>query len=271
MFSRRSFLSKIGVLCLWGITTELFKWFTPQEVRANALNTAEKYHQASKLTMFNILSGRVMQGHKPPSTKKYPDAEKIKLPQNFKYQGISVKEAIEKRRSTRNFTQHPISLKELSELLHYSTGTTQGNLRAAPSAGALYPIEIYPIIHRVEGIKQGIYHYSIEDHSLELLKEGDCRERISQYCLGQEFVGKCNVVFVLTAVFARTKWKYGDRAYRYVLLEAGHIGENIYLSAVSMGLGACAVGAFFDDSINKELNIDGIKEAVIHLTVAGKV
>lgn len=264
MFSRRSFLSKIGQLGLFG----LFKWATPDEVSASSLDMAEKYHQASEL---NIFSRPGMSSPKPAMFKKYKDAEKISLPQDFKYRGICVEEAIIKRRSKRDFAQKPMSLKELSCLLYYASGITKGNLRAAPSAGALYPIEIYPVIHQVEGIKPGIYHYSVLDHSLELLKEGDYRERISRQCLGQESVRNCGVVFIMSAVFARTKWKYRDRAYRFVLLEAGYIGENIYLSATSLGLGICAIGAFFDNSINKELNIDGIKEAVIHITVVGRI
>jgi len=282
MFSRRSFLSKIGLLGLFSTIGGFLidKWFILQEVSASAdqiknLDIAEKYHQESKLTLLNILSQRIRGVSKLPVFKKYPSAQKIKLPQDFKHQGISVEEAIEKRRSRRDFVQNHISLKELSCLLHYACGITKKpgfrSLRAAPSAGALYPIEIYPVIHQVKDIKPGIYHYSIEDHSLELLKEGDYRKPISQYCLEQEFVGKCGVAFIITAIFERTKWKYHHRAYRFILIEAGHISENIYLSATSLGLGACAVGAFFDDQINKELNIDGIKEAAIHITVVGKI
>ncbi|MEW6094927.1 MAG: SagB/ThcOx family dehydrogenase [bacterium] len=271
MLSRRNFLSKVGLLSLCG--TIFGKWFVPQEVNsAPKLDIGEKYHQESKHTLLNILSEAGIRGHEPPMFKKYPKAKKIKLPQDFKYRGISVEEAIVKRRSKRNFLPKPISLEELSCLLHYASGITgYGRLRAAPSAGALYPIEIYPVIHQVKDITPGIYHYSIEDHSLELLEEGDYRHKLSQHCLGQKFVAEAAVAFIMTAVFARTKWKYRNRAYRYVLIEAGHIGENIYLSATSLGLGTCAVGAFFDDQINKELNIDGIKEAAIHITVVGKV
>jgi len=274
MLSRRNFLFKIGFLSLGG--TIFGRWFVPQQVSsAPKLDIGEKYHQESKHTLLNIFSVIELYESKPPAFKKYPNAEKIKLPHDFKYRGIPVEEAIMKRRSNRNFIHHPISIEELSCLLYYASGITKGEgargLRAAPSAGALYPIEIYPVIHQVKGIKSGIYHYSIEDHSLELLKSGDYRQKLSQYCLGQEFAGKAGVAFIMTAVFARTKWKYRNRAYRYVLIEAGHIGENIYLTATSMGLGACAAGAFFDDQINAVLNIDGIKEAAIHITVVGKV
>lgn len=271
MRSRRNFLSKIGLLSLWG--TVFGRWLVPQEVNAvSKLDIAEKYHQESQHTLLNIFLGTGMKEPQPSLFKKYPASEKFKLPQDLKWTGISVEEAIVKRRSKRNFAQKPLSLKELSRLLYYAEGITdiRRGLRAAPSAGALYPIEIYPVIHQVEGIKPGIYHYSIEDHLLELLKEGDYRQKFLQYCLGQEFVAKVGVVFIMTAIFARTKWKYQHRAYRYVLIEAGCIAENIHLSAESMGLGACAVGAFFDDQINKELEIDGIKESAILIIVVGK-
>lgn len=264
------------MLSLWGTIGGLFMGsrFIPEEVSAKpnpkTLDTAEKYHQESKHSPLNIFT-RIREPQ-PPLFKKYPASAKFKLPQDFKWTGISVEEAIVKRRSKRNFAQKPLSLKELSCLLYYAGGITdtRSGLRAAPSAGALYPIEIYPVIHQVEGIKPGIYHYSIEDHSLELLKTGDYREKLSEYCLGQETAGRSAVAFIITAIFARTKWKYQHRAYRYVLIEAGGIAENIYLSAELMGLGACALGAFFDDQINKELNIDGIKEAAIHIMVVGK-
>lgn len=166
-----------------------------------------------------------------------------------------------------------MSLLELSRLLYYAAGITEPRygLRAAPSAGALYPIEIYPVINSVDGLARGGYHYSPQDHSLELIKEGDLRLQAVQVALDQEIVGNANVALFMTAVFQRSQWKYGQRAHRYILLEAGHIGQNIYLAATSMGLGACAVGAFFDDEINRMLGIDGTREAVVYLIIVGKV
>ena len=122
--------------------------------------------------------------------------------------------------------------------------------------------------HNVEGIARGVYHYNILEHALELIKEGDYRFRIANACLGQELVGNANIVIIKTAVFERVK-DYGDRGYRYIHLDAGSIGENIYLEAVSMGLGVCGIGAFFDDQINEMLGIDGVKESVIYVTSVG--
>jgi SagB-type dehydrogenase family enzyme len=143
-------------------------------------------------------------------------------------------------------------------------------LRAAPSAGALYPIEIYVVLHRTEGLVPGLYHYAVKDHALEQLQTEDLRGEIVFRGLGQEFLGKANLVLVFTAIFQRLRWKYQERAYRYALLEAGHLGQNVYLVGTSMGLGVCAVGAFLDDELNSLLGIDGQEEAAVYTLAVGK-
>jgi len=209
----------------------------------------------------------------PIQYKVYSSAEKIELPKEVSYSGLSVGEAIEKRRSTGDFSSEAMSLIELSRLLHYATGITEKRycLRAAPSAGALYPIELYAVINNVEGLATGVYHYSIGEHSLDVLRKADFRKEMVQHCLGQEMVGQANVAFIMTALFHRSRWKYQERTLRYTLLEAGHIAQNIYLTATSMGLGACAVGAFSDDDINPLLRIDRTRESVVYLVVVGNI
>ena len=164
-------------------------------------------------------------------------------------------------------------LVELSRLLHAATGITDSarGYRAAPSAGALYPIETYLIVHNVEGLEPGAYHYNVADHALEQLQTVDLRTEIVVAGIGQEMLGQAQICFVLSAIFQRTRWKYRERSYRYVLLEAGHIGQNLYLAATSMGMGACAVGAFLDDNLNDLLGLDGKEEAAIYLFAAGKI
>jgi SagB-type dehydrogenase family enzyme len=144
-------------------------------------------------------------------------------------------------------------------------------LRSAPSAGALYPFEIYVIVNNVSGLKRGIYHYQVLTHSLELIKLGDYRSKITNCCLNQDMAGKSGVTFVLTAIFERVTFKYDERGYRYVYIEAGHISQNIYLQATSLGLGSVVIGAFYDDKINKLLKIDGKKEAAIYVHAVGKI
>jgi len=238
-------------------------------------DVGELYHQWSKPGLLSWLGTAVQWGRQPPLYKEYPWAELVTLPPPEFPKALSLEEAIEKRRSIRDYSGEAMSLGELSLLLHLADGVTAHrygiDLRAAPSAGALYPIEIYPVVHNVEGLKPGVYHYNIREHALELLKEGDFRLKMVQYGVGQGMLGTANVVLVLTAIFQRTRWKYRERTYRYVMLEAGHIGQNIYLAATAMGMGACAVGAFFDDPINRLLEVDGVKEAVIYLLTVGKI
>jgi SagB-type dehydrogenase family enzyme len=116
-----------------------------------------------------------------------------------------------------------------------------------------------------------VYHYGVKDHSLAQVRVGDLRDEVVSQGLSQQFLGQCNVVLFLTAIFQRMRFKYQDRTYRYGLLEAGHLGQNIYLAATSMGLGACAIGAFMDDEINAMLGVDGEEEAAVYMLAVGKV
>jgi Nitroreductase len=196
----------------------------------------------------------------------------IKLPQP-NYKGMPVEEAIKKRRSVRSYSKKALTLPQLSQLLFSAqgiTGSASGyELRAAPSAGALYPIEVYLVVNNVEELSRGIYHYSVQKHALELLKEGDFRKEITNAGLGQDMLGDANVTFVLSAVFERTQRKYKDRSLRYIYVEAGHISQNISLQAVSLGLGSVCVGAFYDDQVNRLIGLDGNTESAIYLQAVG--
>jgi SagB-type dehydrogenase family enzyme len=142
-------------------------------------------------------------------------------------------------------------------------------LRTAPSAGALYPIETYLCVNNVTGINPGIYHYSIEKRNLELISKGQYGEAISRAAMDQEMLAKGNVVFIWTAIFERSKWKYRQRAFRYVFFDAGHIGQNLALAAEGLGLGSCQVASFLDDEVNQLLQVDGVHESAIYLSVVG--
>lgn len=237
-------------------------------------DVGQVYHEWSKPTVLKLLGTVADWGRQPEQYKEYAWAEKVALPPPGEFRGLPVEEAIGRRRSIRDYSGQPLSVEELSRLLFCASGITEDRwglkLRAAPSAGALYPIELYPVVHNVSDLAPGLYHYSVLDHSLELLRKGDFRATVAQAGLAQEFLGQANVVLVLSAIFQRTRWKYRERTYRYVMLEAGHIGQNVYLAATSMGLGACAVGAFFDDDLNRLLGLDGRHEAVIYLLAVGK-
>jgi len=275
LLGRRGFLLSALAAAAGFILGRLIPGRRLAELPYEAADVGELYHQWSKPGPFTGQAlGTVLDwGGQPEHYKTYADAERTSLPDPHGYQGLSLEEAIETRRSVRDYSDEPLSREELSRLLHAAQGITEGRwgLRAAPSAGALYPIEVYAVVHDVAGLEPGVYHYNVQEHGLELLKAGNFRTTMVRAGLGQAFLGQAGACFVLSAIFQRTRWKYRERAYRYVLLEAGHIGQNLYLAATSMGLGACAVGAFLDDDLNDLLGLDGKEEAVLYVITVGKV
>jgi SagB-type dehydrogenase family enzyme len=209
---------------------------------------------------------------KPGTYKRYPSAPKVRLDPSKHKSAASLWEIMEHRRSVREFKDEFITKSELSQLLWAAQGIThqEFGFRTAPSAGALYPVETYLGINSVDDVDPGIYHYSVETHELDLLVSGDFSIRIAHAALDQGIVYHANVVFIWTAIFQRSKWKYKQRAYRYVYLDAGHIAQNVALAAVAMNLGSCQVGALYDDEVNELLGLDGTDESVIYMTIIGR-
>jgi SagB-type dehydrogenase family enzyme len=212
---------------------------------------------------------------KPPTYKSYPSAmDIIDLPEPRFNENTPFWKVITNRKSTRQFTSSPISITELSLILYGITGLTRKYpnfaFRTTPSAGALYPIETYPIVNNISNLSQGIYHYDIAHHRLELLKEGDFRMEVAKACLDQNMADKTSVNLIWTAIINRAQWKYLQRSYRYIYMDAGHIGQNFYLVAEALNLGACTIGAIYDDELNQILEIDGNNETSIYVGVLGK-
>jgi len=234
----------------------------------------DNFQQKSKYIRNKLPQHRLDWVNKPKPFKSYPNAIKtIKLLSPEFDDQIKFWNVVLNRKSTRKFRQEPITQSNLSQVLFGMTGLTRFSpqlaFRTVPSAGGLFPIEIYPIINNVEELDKGIYHYNIAKHTLELLKEGDFRAEVAQGCLDQQIAYNSAVNFVWTAIIERSKWKYLQRCYRYIYLDAGHIGQNFYLVAEALGLGACTIGAIYDDEINKLLEIDGINETTIYVGVIG--
>jgi SagB-type dehydrogenase family enzyme len=247
----------------------------PPPVIPEGADVGVVYHEWSKPGVLDALGSVTDWGEQPPLYKTYPDAPRIPLPAPEPAAGLPTEEAIRRRRSTRDYADAPLSLGELSQLLALTgglAGERWGNrLRTHPSSGALYPLEVYPVVHRVEGLEPGVYHYGVQGHDLARLRAGDARGEVVRQGLMQEFLGEAGVVLVVTVIFQRMRFKYKDRTYRYGLIEAGHLGQNVYLAATSMGLGACAVGAFLDDQANGMLGVDGREEAAVYLLSVGRV
>jgi len=301
---------------------------------------------------------------KPETFKRYPDAETVELPLPMDVPPMELWRALAERRSKRKYSGGSMTLMQLSQLMWASQGVTARKgeylLRAAPSAGALYPVETYVVINNVtaspspakeeaappsplpsppaggrggeeettspspfpspsegrggeeettspspfpspsEGrgdeetdgnasgkgefdwpaeetandanrVPPGVYHYDVQNHRLECVKTGDFSRDVASAALDQVMCVNANVVFLWTAVFERSKWKYGQRAYRYVYLDAGHIAAHVALAAVALGLGSCQIAALFDDECNRIVGVDGTRESTIYMTSVGNV
>jgi len=184
----------------------------------------------------------------------------IRLPSPNQKGSMSLEEAIARRRSVRDFTSQPVSQAQLSQILWSAQGitNTREKYRAVPSAGATYPLEIFVVCGRncIEGIGEGIYHYNIDSHSLTLHYKGDVRLELARVALDQEYIYQAPVDIVICAIYERTAMTYGARAERYVHIEVGHAGQNIYLQATALGLATVAIGAFYDEQVREVLRLD---------------
>ncbi len=202
-----------------------------------------------------------------------PGRPLVRLPEPD-LQGMALEQAIRSRRSIRAYSADSLQLVELSQLLFAAQGITgrrgEKFLRAAPSAGATYPLETYVFVSRVSNLKQGLYHYVPDQHALEIVRTGDYTEKLGAACLGQSMPREAAVTIVLTAVPERTTAVYGERGMRYIHMEAGHVSQNICLEATSLGLGAVPVGAFYDQELNDLLGIDGKREISLYVNCIGR-
>jgi SagB-type dehydrogenase family enzyme len=182
------------------------------------------------------------------------------------------------RRSERGFADADLGLAELAKVLHQSYGVTGElrvaggalqKLRAAPSAGALYPAELYLGVRRVAGLEPGLYHYEVEEHALALLAAGDPTDELHSVCCQQPHARTASVIFLVAGAIQRTRRRYGERGYRYVLLDCGHLAGNLVLAATALGLATVTSCAFFDDAANELLRLDGLEEAVLYTAFLG--
>nr|QNO52209.1 hypothetical protein LFOEMHHC_00035 [Methanosarcinales archaeon ANME-1 ERB6] len=218
--------------------------------------------------------------HKPAEPVEYKNkipmqktevGGRIKLPEPSYTGNTSVETALSKRRSIRDYSGENLTLDEVSQLLWAAQGiTAPWGGRTAPSAGALYPLELYVVVGDVEGIDKGVYKYSREEHELEKVKEGDIRAELAEAAVGQECIRDAAIDIVFTAVYERTTRKYGERGIRYVHMEAGHAAQNVYLQAVSLDLGTVVIGAFMDDRVKELVNAEEQEKTLCIMPVGRK-
>jgi len=235
----------------------------------------ERFHEETKYAP-GRLGDHTLDWEKMPDTyKDYPSPISIRaLPEPNTGSPANIWEIFGRRRSTRAFAPaRGLSLGLLSSLLWSTQGITAEAgawyFRTAPSAGGLYPIETYIFARAVEGLEQGVYHFRPHRFDLEFIKRGDCATGLADAALGQEMITEAQTTFIWTSVVSRSTWKYRQRAYRYIYMDAGHICQNLYLAATAAGLGVCAVGAFYDDLVNDIIGVDGTDEKAVYLGCAG--
>jgi len=248
---------------------------------------AEMCIEASKLSpckvdqlrgIYRLRQSEALQHTATRSVKLYPHRPVLPLPEP-KFPSVDFWDILRRRRTVRHYNNHAMSLRDLSTLLKGSCGITgemayQPNLvqclRTVPSGGALYPFEVYCVVFSVDGIAPGLYHYNPLNHGLEELRVGEFKHFIIEAASGQgELVEECAVVFILTGMFWRSRFKYGLRGFRFVLMEVGHLAQNLLLTAESLDMAAVLLGGFYDDQVNRFVGIDGVNEAPLYLATIG--
>jgi SagB-type dehydrogenase family enzyme len=219
------------------------------------------------VTFLILLAGCESVSHAPQKT----DGVSIVLPPPVHEGGMSIEQVLLERRSVREYASAPLTLAEVSQLLWSAQGITHpSGLRTAPSAGALYPLEILLAAGEVADLKAGVYRYTPEGHELFLLFEGDRRRELSRAALNQPPLQDAPAVIVIMGVYERTTVKYGERGIRYVHIEVGCVSQNVHLQAVSLGLGTVFIGAFHDDKVREVLQL-GTDERPLGLMPVGRV
>ncbi len=238
-------------------------------------------HEFMERTKYRYTSRSDQQKGLPqPPLEIPPDPQKpvmsLPRPGSLDIPPLDLRDAIEGRRSTRSYLREPITLDELSFLLWCTQGVQQVHgdqmtFRTVPSAGARHALETYVLANAVEGLEPGMYRFLALSHQLQQVERGPAvAHRVTSACFDQQFILHSGAAFIWTAVPYRMTWRYGERGYRYLHLDAGHVCQNLYLAAEAVGCGTCAIAAFDDDEVGAVLGIDGSDQFVIYLATVGK-
>jgi SagB-type dehydrogenase family enzyme len=249
---------------------------------------AETYHEASKL--YPTFARRQTRGHLLEASyelqvstlravKRNRHSPTVKLPKPA-LPPAPLPDLLSRRRSTRVFGHESLTLDELSTLIHAAYGVTapseqptdsRGQLRrTVPSGGALYPLEVYVFAWRIEGLAEGLYHFDPLRRVLETTRSGELNQEVASAMVYEEAACGCGALFVMSAMFWRTRFKYGLRGYRFALLEAGHVAQNLQLAAEALGLGSVPLGGFYDSRLDELLGLDGVNESTLYCVAVGR-
>lgn len=257
---------------------------TPEEL----FSPAEVYHENSKLGPgCEELFQRIGAVNESPHIRSivsrpfrsYPGALHVDLPPAWGRTDGRLEDVLRSRRSCHDFSGNPMSLEELASVLALGDGIVavqrgddpaEFRLRTAPSGGGLFPVETFCLVMNVDGVSPGVYHYDVLRHRLAQVCATDCRRVLLASCNLEAEVRGAAVCMALSVVLPRSSFKYGQRAYRFALMESGHIAQNLLLAAEANGLGALPVGGFFDDTLNGLVGLDGFQEFVVYLALVGR-
>ena len=241
----------------------------------------ELFHENSKVTRFSKpfldeeIRARTAELHEVLPFEGYPIVE---LPDSLSLLKLSLRDAITKRVSCRKMAPSSLPLMDVATLLHYAYGVTRNktesdalrSFRVVPSGGGLYPLEMFFNSSHIAGVEPGLYHYNSLRHYLRLLRGGDTTPLIADGTVYPDLVLGASLVLFITAVFERSVFKYGDRGYRFILLEAGHVAQNINLVATALGLGCVNIGGYFDRDVDEFIGLDGVTHSTIYMIAIGK-
>jgi SagB-type dehydrogenase family enzyme len=241
----------------------------------------ELFHENSKTSRYVLpLSDQAVQRQMDALWPSLPFVgyPVVNLPDSATPLNLSLAEAITTRVTARAMAPCSLSLEALATLLHYAYGVTRDNhdttfprpFRTVPSAGALYPLEIFFHSSHIEGLSAGLFHYNPTENKLRLLQAGDHSQRISEALVQTHLAQDAAAIFFITALFGRSTFKYGDRGYRFALLEAGHVAQNLNLVANGLGLGCINLGGFLDRQVDDFLGLDGLTHSTVYLTAIGE-
>jgi SagB-type dehydrogenase family enzyme len=239
----------------------------------------ELFHENSKVSRYDkfesldVIRKEMLKLHE---SLPYEGYHKVQLPTKIPSLDIPLGDAICARRSIRQLEPVPLDLETVATLLYYSYGLTGGttglprSLRAVPSSGALYPLELYFYSASLQDQSPGLYHYDPCGHRLSFLYGLDTPDHICQAVRQPDLIAGASMVLFITALFERTTFKYGDRGYRFVLMEAGHLAQNLHLVLAAIGLAGISIGGFFDREVDRLLRLDGVNHSALCLVALGK-